>query len=235
MAILHLLLSSAALIASAQEQPGGAEGVCELHIWAAAGMTSVRQRASESNRMAGVIPEIIRRTQQQLADRADARVKLLTRSSESAPLSNERQRALLDALPLAKMLGVPKYHTILHSEPLHSRTIRAVSARYAESATPCYAELVLVDVVYSREYARGRNLKTLFRYRDFGTGGTPGLTFGTWAQTKLELFSLDPPRTDDPALNELASALRSNVALFSEYLERRRQSTATTTGEESGK
>ncbi|OYX49878.1 MAG: hypothetical protein B7Y97_08165 [Sphingomonas sp. 32-66-10] len=37
-------------------------------------------------------------------------------------------------------------------------------------------------------------------------------------------------RADEAALNELASALRSNVVLFSEYLERGRQSTATNNG-----
>ena len=118
---------------------------------------------------------------------------------------------------------------LVHPDPLESRMIRTRKTRYSASTTHCYAELVLVEMVYSREYARGRNLKTLFRYRAFA-GETATYSFETWTQTKLELFSLDPLRSDEPALNELASALRSNLVLFSEFLERGRKTPATTKG-----
>ena len=194
-------------------------------------MTSIRQRASESNRMTGLLPELIQRAQQQAAERADAQADArLAQSAAPEPLSTARQTEVLHALPLSDLFGGSDYRTVIHNEPLESRAIRAVKSRYSAATTACYAELVLVDVVYSREYARGRNLKTLFRYRQFNGAAEPYYSFGTWAQTKLEIFSFDPLRADEAALNELASALRSNVVLFSEYLERGRQSTATNNG-----
>lgn len=229
--VAHILLFAAA-VSAPLEHPTETAVACELHIWAAGGMTDVRQRAFESNRMAGVIPELIRQTQQHTADIADAEAKTrLAESTKPDPLSLPEQRELLGNMPLATMLDAPDHRVIIHGEPLDSRTIRTVRTRYASSTAPCYAELVLAEVVYSREYARGRNLKTLFRYRRFGNGDTPEFSFGTWTQTKLELFSLDPLVADAPALNELASALRSNVVLFSEYLKHRRQLTAKNSGE----
>ncbi|MCA1197442.1 hypothetical protein K9B35_05640 [Sphingomonas sp. R647] len=174
---------------------------------------------------------MIRQTQKQIAEIADAQAA--TRLAESAapdPLSTARQTEVLNALPRAELFGGSSYRIVVHGEPLESRVIRSVKTRYSGSTAPCYAELVLVDVVYSREYTRGRNLKTLFRYRQFDEAAAPHYSFGTWTQTKLELFSLDPLRSDDPALNELASALRSNVVQFFQYLERGQQPTATTKG-----
>lgn len=203
---------------------------CELHVWPASAMTSVRQRASESNKMAGLLPEMIRRSQQQSAEIADQQAAArLEQSAVPDPLSTARQVKILHEQPLLDQFGGPGYQLVVHPDPLESRMVRTRKTRYSASTTPCYAELVLVEMVYSREYARGRNLKTLFRYRAFA-GETATYSFETWTQTKLELFSLDPLRSDDPALNELASALRSNLLLFSRYLERGRKTPATTKG-----
>lgn len=203
---------------------------CELHVWPASAMSSVRQRASESNRMTGLVPEMIRRTQQQIAEIADGQAAVrLAESAVPDPLSTARQVEILNAHPVSDRFGGPGYHLVVHPDPLESRMIRTRKTRYSASTTPCYAELVLVEMVYSREYARGRNLKTLFRYRAFA-GETATYSFETWTQTKLELFSLDPLRSDEAALNELASALRSNLVLFSEYLERGRKTPAITKG-----
>ena len=217
-------------LAGALPAPEAAQdATCELHIWPGAGMTSVRQRGFESNRSAGLIPELIREAQVDGAARADARAAAGLAASETPePLATARQRDILSELSWAEMLGLTGYRTIFHDTPLDSRMIRTVKTRYVQSTAPCYADLVVDDVVYSREYSRGRNLKTLFRFRDFGDGATPRRSFGTWAQTKLTVFSLDPLDVSAPALDELASALRSNAAAFSDLLARRQQPTAIT-------
>lgn len=202
---------------------------CELHIWPAGGMTSVRQRGFESNTSRGLIPELIQEARVNGAARADARAAAGLAASEAPePLATARQREILSGLSWTEMLGLAGYRVIFHDTALDSRTIRTVKTRYAQSSAPCYADLVIDDIVYSREYSRGRNLKTLFRFRDFGDGTAPRQSFGTWVQTKLTVFSLDPLNVGAPALDELASALRSNAAAFSTLLTRRQQPTAIT-------
>lgn len=232
-AIWPVILTAATLAAPIDDPvvPAGDAQRCELHVWPADGMTSVRQRASESNRMAGIIPEAIRQAQKQIADIADAEAAARLAGSDTPdPLSTARQTEILGSLPLADLMKLPGYQIVIHTDTLDSVAMRTSKARHATSAATCYAELVLSEVVYSREYARGRNLKALFRFRHFDDGAAPRHSFGTWTQTKLDLFSLDPLRADGPALDELASALRSNVILFSSYLERGRQTTAITKG-----
>lgn len=202
---------------------------CELHVWPAAGMTSVRQRGLESNRSMGAIPALIQDARLRAAERADGRAAAGLAASEAPePLNPARQAEILSGLSWPEMVGLAGYRTVFHDVPLDSRTIRTVKTRYVDSAAPCYADLVIDDVVYSREYARGQNLKTLFRFRDFGDGTTPRRSFGTWVQTKLTIFSLDPLNVSEPAIDELASALRSNAAAFADLLARRQQPTAIT-------
>ncbi|WP_447724743.1 hypothetical protein [Sphingomonas koreensis] len=221
-----LLLALAGLLLA----PAAADGqACELHIWPSDGLKSVRQRGFESSPRGGAIPALILEAQRKGAEKADARAAdTLAASGTPEPLDLKRQAAILSELKWSEMLGLPGYRPVFHETPLDSATIRTVKTRYIDSAAPCYADLVVDDVVYSREYARGQNLKTLFRFRDFGDAATPTRSFGTWVQTKLTIFSLDPLNVSAPALDELASALRSNATAFSELLARRQQPTATT-------
>ncbi len=49
---IWLAIAGAALPAPAQPPADPPDqAICELHVWPASGMTSIRQRASESNRM----------------------------------------------------------------------------------------------------------------------------------------------------------------------------------------
>lgn len=121
-------------------------------------------------------------------------------------------------MPLASLLGLPGYRVIMHDAPLDSRTIRTVKTRYVTTEAKCYADLLIDDVVYSREYARGQNLKSFIRFRAFGTADVAQRAFGTWLQTKLKLFSLDPPVEDDAAVKELTSAFGNNMTAFAQLL-----------------
>ncbi len=205
--------------------------ICELHIWPSDGLTSVRQRAFESNRNQGLIPELVRMHQQDIAEKADARTARAIAASEN-PLSAGRQVPVLQGLAAAELLGLPDHRVIIHADPLDSRTIRTTKHRYARSDSPCYAELVIAETVYTRAYARGQTLRTFLRFRVFDNAVAPERAFATWTETKLDLFSLAPLRADAPALEELASALRSNVVRFAEFLKASRPPPATTKGKE---
>lgn len=211
------LLSFQVAPALAQDEAKG----CELHVWPSSGMTLVRQRASESmGRDGGVLPALIKELQESAAAQGDARASATSAENEERILSTARQVDILRTLPLPQMLHLAGHRMIVHDLPLESRVIRS-KARYDGSPSSCYADIVLDDVVYSREFAHGRNLKTFFRFRDFGTDDLPRNSFATWLQTKLTVFSIDPPDLSPDALEEIASALRNNAAQFAELLAKR--------------
>jgi hypothetical protein len=210
------LLASMAAPAAAQQAP------CELHVWPSDGMSNLRQRGSQYNMAGGILGDALKRRAEAHADKADARAQEGLAASGTEPMSTATQAELLRTMPLPDMLGLRGYTLIVHDTPLDSHTIRTVKTRYAaDSAAPCYADLVVDDVVYARVYAHGSTLKTLFRFRDFASQAAPVRSFGTFVETKLTIFSIDPPNLSAPALDEIGSAYRANATRFSELLGKR--------------
>lgn len=212
--IVAPIATQAQLTASAAGH-GEPSGSCELHVWPADRMIAVRQRASESRGSSSILEGIVKRTQQATADRRDAEVTTVLKEEIEPPLAPAHQIAALKRLPLTASLGMAAYRTIVHDVPLTSRDIRTIATRYDPAATArCYADLVVDDLVYSREYARGRKLKAPVRYRDFGVSERPVRSFATLVETKLEIFSLDPPVMTDAAKDELLEAFAHNLQTF---------------------
>lgn len=212
LAAIALLMSFA--VAPAVAQTSASAG-CELHVWPSEGMNAVLQTAFDNLYTGYMTPGGTTPLQRVGGESAPAHT---TRAKPEEPLDPAAQTKALSAIPLATMLGLTDYRIVLHDTPLDSRTIQTVKARYFASDAPCYADLVVSDLVYSRVYAHGRDLKTFLRFRVFGTGAAPTRSFGTWVQTKLELFSLEPPRRDEAALLELNSAFAANLETFSQLL-----------------
>lgn len=208
---------ASALLLFAAAPAAAQEAQCELHVWPAPDMTSVRQHGIEPGHAAGLIPALMEERQV----RHDERAKQAFAAASPETLPAAKQVELLSALPLPAMLGLKDYRLVVHDMPLDSHTIRTVTTRYAESAAPCYADLVIDDNVYIRAYANGKLLKTLFRFRDFGAQAAPVRSFGTWVQTKLQIFSVDPLNISQPALDELAAALTGNATQFAGLLSKR--------------
>ncbi|MEO7688993.1 MAG: hypothetical protein ABIS51_06875 [Sphingomonas sp.] len=216
-------LAAAALLVSLVAAPAAAQTIanvgCELHVWPSEGMSSVLQTAHD-NLYTAYMGGILGSSPQQRIN--DNRAPVHTAQPKpDEPLDAAEQSKALSAMPLATMLGLTDYKITLHDTPLDSHTIRTVKTRYFASEAPCYADLVVSDLVYSRVYAHGRDLKTFLRFRVFGTGAAPTRSFGAWVQTKLELFSLEPPRRDEAALLELNSAFAANLETFSQLLAKR--------------
>ncbi len=201
-------------------RPTATGGSCELHVWPSEGLSLIRQNARDNLNTAYL--GLFGSNPMTRANKDNTPVQT-TAAVASRPLSPASQAALLATASLPDLLGVAGYRTVLHDGPLDTRTLRTVKTRYAASASPCYADLVVDDVVYSREYARGRNLKSFLRFRQFGdsTDAAPVRTFATWVQTKLRIFSIEPPINDASALAELDAAYRGNLTLFSQLLAKR--------------
>jgi hypothetical protein len=201
------------IVVPAAAQASASAG-CELHVWPSEGMSTVLQRAGD-NLYLGYMTGGATSLERVGGDSAPAHT---APAKPDEPLDHAAQSKALSVMPLATMLGLTDYKIVLHDTPLDSRTIRTVKTRYVASDAPCYADLVVSDLVYSRVYAHGRDLKTFLRFRLFGTGAAPTRSFGTWVQTKLNLFSLEPPRRDEAALAELNSAFAANLETFSQLL-----------------
>lgn len=116
-----------------------------------------------------------------------------------------------------QLFGKADYRLVVHDAPLPSMTIRGATGRLSDSASACYAELIVDDIVIQQDVVSGSRLRTLFHYRDFGDGAAPRRTFSTWGEVDLAAF---PPRHQaqyDMAMSELRSAFRNTIQNFAVY------------------
>lgn len=121
--------------------------------------------------------------------------------------------------PLADLMGIPGYRTIIHDEPLESRVIRSSTSRYLSGASDCYAELAIDDVFFQEDIVTGKYIKVLFRFRKYN-GSVVTRSFGSYIQCKLLIFPPKMPSMTQASLDELAAAFRQAAYSFAEALKR---------------
>jgi hypothetical protein len=194
---VFLAAMAQAAAASPADVPQSAP-TCQLHVWPAAGLNDTYYGWFHGG----------------IADGA-AKDRRGYPSFPDDPLTMEKQATTLRTLPLATWLNLPQHQIVVHNEALESRVARTTAGRLQADASPCYAELVLDDVFSQQDVIYGRFLRTLFRFRDFGTGGdTPVRTFGTWTRTRLNAFPPAAGAPAEPALAELPEALGKTIEQF---------------------
>lgn len=201
--------------AAALPETNAAPMACELHIWPAAAMRFSDQGIWDNFRSGlsgGILGELDRPERRLERSKRDGTDVLPENPAELLDLAE--QRTLLAAVPDGTAFGLPGHRLIVHDVALTSRDIRSTPGRYAAGSAPCYADLVLNSLVFSNEWGNGQNLKSLYRFRDFGTGDTPARRFGAWVQTKLAIEPKELPEKIDEARAEMRAAFTNNVALF---------------------
>jgi hypothetical protein len=206
--------------------PATAEGTedCELHIWPSKGLAYVThgmwdgfQPGSGSSTVGGVTHTLIAEAPQSRIERSDQPASTVA-ANGTGPLNPAEQSVRLRKLALGDLVGLQHYRSVVHDAPLDNRMIRATPGRYAETAASCYADLLVDDLVYSREWANGRKLKSFIRFRDFGAAASAKRSFGTWVQTDLESDPVEHPEQQDLAIEESRAAFDANLAQFVQYL-----------------
>lgn len=211
-----LAVSTVLLATPALAQDDGAP--CELHIWPAVELRFSDQGMWDnfkSGLQGGILGEL---------DKPERRMERSDREMEQLPAAPQElmavadQVALLKALPDAAGLGLPAHRLIVHDTALSSRDIRNTKGRHASASATCYADLVLDSLVFSNEWGNGQNLKSFYRFRDFGTGDAPIRSFGAWVDTRLAIEPEDLPEKFDSAEAEMHAAFTNNIALFSAAL-----------------
>ncbi|MCA1197443.1 hypothetical protein K9B35_05645 [Sphingomonas sp. R647] len=134
-------------------------------------------------------------------------------------INTGEQAELLKAAELQTLLKLDTYRVVMHAEALPSSVIRRSPARIAASPAPCYAELIVDDVMIQHDaFISGKFLKVLFRYREFGRDAAPTRTFGTWVQTRLVKFPPTLPEQEEDALAEVRRAFSKNITAFAAAL-----------------
>jgi len=174
---------------------------CELHVWPSSGLRSVYYGWFHGGIVDGAV------------NGRDGYPPI-----PKDPVSTSLQAELLSKLNLASILQLPNYQVVVHDQSLDSRAIRAAAGRLSTSTSSCYAELVGDDVFFQQDVFSGGYLKSLIRFRSFGSSNAPTRVFSTWSRTKLIAF---PPKEDAgnaEALRELHAAYVSNIESFGTFL-----------------
>jgi len=209
-----LLAAVSALLAAPLAAHEGSDGMCELHVWPAAGLRFSDQGMWDNFKgglRGGILGNLT--TPEARMERSDREMEQLPAAPREL-MAMAEQAALLKALPDASILGMPQYRLVVHDTALGSREIRSIKGRYAPESAPCYADLVLDSLVFSNEWGNGQNLKSLYRFRDFGTGETSIRSFGAWVDSRLAIEPDELPAKLDEAEAEMRAAFTNNIALF---------------------
>lgn len=229
LAVLAALMATSPLAAQDASPPAAespsSPSPCELHIWPAAGLSMTRQRAMDNRDTSyiggGAIGGLLSTSGRERIENNTANVGTAGPQAES-PLGSEAQLKVLADANLPALLGLAGYRPVFHDTALSKTTLRTQQGRYDPASTAsCYADLVLADVVYSREYANGQNVKAFLRFRDFASGTAPARRYATWIQTDLE-YDREKAEASEAEMNaELVAGLATNLKKFAELLKAR--------------
>ncbi len=131
------------------------------------------------------------------------------------PLSVEVQRELLGKIDIPAMIGLSGFTAVVHENALSAAVIRSTPGRQIADRGPCYAELMIDDIVFQNHVINGKWLNIIFRFRQFeGAAAAPVRTYGTYVTVRTTLFPPDKDSDPQPALDELRSAYTQSLTEF---------------------
>ncbi len=184
-----------ALTTAAAAQPTADRSDCEFHVWPADPLMSVYYGWLHGSTVNG-----------QIKGRPGYP------SIPPHPIDTEAQAAILESAQPNALLKHPDYRLIVHPEALTSRAIRTATGRLSDSASLCYAELIVDDVVLQQGVG-GTSLNALFHYRQFD-GDERRESFSTWARTPLNAFPPRKPERLEEAIREIRAAFGQDIHEF---------------------
>lgn len=179
---------------------------CELHLWPAERMKS--ETTGLLSTFGGVGEELVDRA-------AHAGKDARNRAHMRSTLASQIQLDALQSLDLTTLLSLPAgTQVVRHEQPLVRKTIAKVTTRRSDSKAACYSELIVAEIFHHKGTITGRSLTTLFAFRDFGSNDQ--VQFGYKARGKHRLKLFPPKKGEDAraALDELQSAFRKDLEMF---------------------
>jgi hypothetical protein len=167
---------------------------CELHIWPAE-----RFQAMTTGWLGGGLLDAAVHAE---GDKA-------RRSHMASALDGEGQLDALQKLDLVTLLRLAPSKVVTHSEALDRKTVNKIMTRRSDSTSPCYSELIVTDVLYTRAAMWGRSLRTSFMLRQFNGAGNP-LIKKTTGGNGLKIFPAKEGQDTTAADAELVSIFQKN-------------------------
>jgi hypothetical protein len=173
---------------------------CELHVW-----PSERFEARNRGLLAGfgLLGTLVDAASQGQANAED-------RARLGAALDSPSQARALGTLDLRRLLDLPGYRVIRHETPLAPADAER-AARHADSASSCYAELIVTRVAFRDSDYSGRSLRVGFLYRDFGAAAAPRWRHEGGADNLLGVWPPQHPNEAAIAADELVTVFRLNL------------------------
>jgi len=219
---LLILLSATAIIAAApvnaqQAEPAATASPatstpspqCELHIWPAE-----RFQAMTTGLLGGGLLDAAVHAE---GDKA-------RRSRLASALDSEGQLDALQKLDLISLLQLPPSKIVSHSEALDRKTVNKIKTRRSESTAPCYAELIVTDVLYTKAAFWGKSLRTSFMLRQFPAGSAEPTIKKTTGGNGLKVFPAKQGEDTTEADAELVSVFQKNFTEAAENFAKQRGS-----------
>jgi hypothetical protein len=178
----------------AQSVVATAASECELHVWPAE-----RFQAMTTGWLGGGLLDAAVHAE---GDKA-------RRSHMASALDSEGQLDALQKLDLITLLRLQPSKIVVHNEALDRKTINKIMTRRSDSTTPCYSELIVTDVLYTKAAMWGRSLRTSFMLRQFNGSGNP-LIKKTTGGNGLKIFPAKEGADTTAADAELVSVFQKN-------------------------
>lgn len=207
LALISVLFSCAAAAQEVQPseppQQSPTASACELHVWPGRSFHSVYYGWAHGGTIDGA-----QKGRNGYPDLPDE------------PLGTAVQLQQLASLDLPAALGLSGYQVTLHDTPLSAAAIRTTTGRQLPDSAPCYAELLIDDIVFQNNVINGKWLNVVYRFRQFdGANSAPIRTFGTYILARVSLFPPAENTDPQPALDELVKGYTQTTIDFGKALQ----------------
>jgi hypothetical protein len=146
------------------------------------------------------------------------------RTQMASALDPAGQIAALQSMDLINLLKLQPANIIFHPTALERETVGKVKTRRAESQSPCYSELIMLDVLYQKAAIYGRSLRTLIWFRDFGSSQNKSVNYRGLGGNGLELFPAKEGEDVQAANAELVDVFKLNLTEYAANAIRSRKS-----------
>jgi hypothetical protein len=185
---------------------------CELHVWPAERFQATTTSWGGAA-IGGIFGALVDAAAHANGDKS-------RKSQMASALDSDGQAAALKQADLVGLLKLAPSQIILHPEPLNRKTINTIATRRAASASPCYSELIVADVLYQRAALYGTSLKTLFMFREFGAAQSKPRIYKSWGGNPLKIFPPKPGTDVEAANQELVGVFKKNFDEFTQNYRR---------------
>lgn len=202
--ILALALAAALTVSAGAAQ--AQDTACELHVWPGQNFSATTTGFFGS--MGGAVDYA-------LNDAIHGKDNRSRQAQIANALDTEGQLTVLRSMNLAELFGLSQTNVVYHEQPMPLAG-QTSKTRNSDSASSCYAELVVGYNSYTKAALSHRIFETSFAVRDFGSARNNPIRIRAAAMSGLRFFPPKEGEDQQPAFDELRAAFKQNLGFFAE-------------------